>query len=63
MQWVGTVSCVCVSVVKASFVSAQCISVVFMPCPGGLKIFCMTVFIMFLSVHYSLTQDICVWCV
>jgi len=46
VQWDGTVSCVCVSVVKASFVSAQCISVVFMPCPGGLKIFCMT------SVHY-----------
>lgn len=46
MQWAGTVSCVCVSVVKASFVSAQCISVVFMPCPGSLKILCMT------SVHY-----------
>lgn len=26
------------SVVKASFVSAQCISVVFAPCPEGLKI-------------------------
>jgi len=39
VQWVGTVSCVCVSVVKASFVSAQCISVVFMPCPGGLRFF------------------------
>lgn len=38
MQWDGTVSCVCVSVVKASFVSAQCNSVVFAPCPEGLKI-------------------------
>lgn len=41
------------SVVIPSFVSAQCISVVFAPCPEGLKInFCMT------SVHNILLSSL-----